>query len=118
MSDKPWSKIKWQAENARLANKPFNDLFSEKAPIDLKTFDLQAQFKRCEEWNDPEQWDALAMLYYQRGYLLNACHCFKRADACRQPRADFKQFIGVDPAHGDDQTVYVAVETEAGDNAN
>lgn len=56
-------------------------------PVDLWTFDFQAQFKLCEEWNDPEQWDALAMLYYQRGYLLNAYHCFKRADACRQPVA-------------------------------
>lgn len=46
-------------------------------------FDLQAHFDRCLAWNDAVQWDALAMLYYQRGYLLNALHCFERADACR-----------------------------------
>ena len=44
--------------------------------------DLQAQFKRCEAWNDPEQWDLLGMAYYQRGYWLNALCCFKRADTC------------------------------------
>ena len=52
-------------------------------PVDLKTFDFVEQFKRCEQWNDPDQWDALAMMYYIRGYLLNAYHCFKRADAVR-----------------------------------
>jgi hypothetical protein len=45
--------------------------------------ELKEQFQQCQAWNDPEQWDALAMLYYQRGYFLNALHCFKRADACR-----------------------------------
>lgn len=80
--------------------------------VDLGTFDFQAQFKLCEQWGDPDQWDALAILYYQRGFMLNAYHCFKRADACRQPRADFYSFMGVDPGAGDDQTVYVAVETE------
>lgn len=51
--------------------------------IDLRTFDLQAQFQRCVEWNDAKQWESLAMLYYQRGYLLNAAHCFERVEACR-----------------------------------
>jgi hypothetical protein len=45
--------------------------------------ELQAQFKRCEEWQDPEQWDILAMLYFERRYYLNADVCFKRADAIR-----------------------------------
>jgi hypothetical protein len=44
---------------------------------------LQEQFKLCEAWNDPRQWDALAMLYCQRGYELNALCCFRRADARR-----------------------------------
>lgn len=52
-------------------------------PVNIYMVDLKAQFEMCQKWNDPEQWDALAMLYYQRGYLLNALHCFKRADACR-----------------------------------
>jgi hypothetical protein len=45
--------------------------------------ELQAQFARCEQWQDPEQWDLLALAYYQRGYDLNAMHCFRLADALR-----------------------------------
>lgn len=45
--------------------------------------ELQAQFKKCEEWNDPNQWDALGTIYFTQGYLLNAGVCFKRADALR-----------------------------------
>lgn len=45
--------------------------------------ELQDQFKRCEEWQDPEQWDILGMLYFERKYYLNADVCFKRADAIR-----------------------------------
>jgi cytochrome c-type biogenesis protein CcmH/NrfG len=45
--------------------------------------ELQAQVQRCEKWNDPQQWDALGVLYYERGYLLNALVCFKQADKCR-----------------------------------
>lgn len=78
-------------------------------PIDLKTFDLQAQFKRCETWQDPDQWDTLALLYYQRGYYLNALHCFGRADACRQPVL----VDGVDVGNVKDQTV-MAVVTDLG----
>ncbi len=46
--------------------------------------ELQAQFERCQEWNDPDQWDALAVLYFERGFYLNAVHCFQRADGCRE----------------------------------
>lgn len=53
------------------------------SPINLATFDFQAQFKLCEKWNDPDQWDALAVMYFQRGYYLNTLCCFRRADACR-----------------------------------
>lgn len=45
--------------------------------------ELQAQFQRCEGWQDAGQWDALGMLYFQAGYVLNAGMCFQRADACR-----------------------------------
>jgi hypothetical protein len=45
--------------------------------------ELQEQFQRCEVWKDEEQWDLLAMAYYNRGYELNAVVCFQRADACR-----------------------------------
>lgn len=44
---------------------------------------LVEQFKRCEKWNNADQWDALGIAYYQRGYSLNAGACFKRADAVR-----------------------------------
>ena len=53
--------------------------------VDLSTLDLQGQFRLCEQWNDPDQWDHLGVLYFQRGYDLNARHCFKRADALRVP---------------------------------
>lgn len=45
---------------------------------------LQQSFDYCKQVNDPEQWDLLAMAYYQRGYDLNALYCFKQADTCRQ----------------------------------
>jgi hypothetical protein len=45
--------------------------------------ELQEQFSLCEKWNDPEQWELLAVAYFQRGYDLNALVCFNRADACR-----------------------------------
>lgn len=45
---------------------------------------LIQQFKLCQQWNNPEQWELLAMAYYQRGYLLNAHCCFQKADACKQ----------------------------------
>jgi hypothetical protein len=69
--------------------------------------ELIAQFKRCEQWQDADQWDALAMMYYQRGYLLNALHCFKRADALR---AAHSTLTLPSPWKGEE---CVAVETEA-----
>ena len=45
--------------------------------------ELIAQFKKCEQWKDAEQWDLLAMEYYNRRYYLNASVCFQRADALR-----------------------------------
>lgn len=45
--------------------------------------ELKAQFARCQEWQDPRQWELLAVAYYQRGYKLNAMHCFEQADKCR-----------------------------------
>jgi hypothetical protein len=56
-------------------------------PICLREFDLQAQFEACLRWNDPLQWEALAVLYFERGYFLNALECFRRADAIRTSRA-------------------------------
>lgn len=54
-----------------------------KAIVKVDTLDLQEQFRLCEQWNDSQQWDWLALAYYSRGYVLNALHCFKRADAIR-----------------------------------
>lgn len=45
--------------------------------------ELIDQFKRCEKWQDADQWDQLGMEYFNRGYVLNAGVCFTRADACR-----------------------------------
>lgn len=46
--------------------------------------ELQDQFRRCEQWNDPEQWELLALEYHRQGYDLNAAHCFQQADKCRE----------------------------------
>ncbi len=45
--------------------------------------ELKEQFDRCVIWQDAAQWDELALQYFQRGYYLNASHCFTRADECR-----------------------------------
>jgi cytochrome c-type biogenesis protein CcmH/NrfG len=44
---------------------------------------LQAQFQKCQEWNDPDQWDMLALEYHRNGYTLNAVQCFRKADELR-----------------------------------
>jgi hypothetical protein len=44
---------------------------------------LQAQFKKCQKWNDPDQWDYLAIEYSRKGYTLNAIACFRKADELR-----------------------------------
>ena len=64
-----------------------NQLIRHMAPVDLPSMDLVEQFQRCEQWNDPQQWEFLAMAYYMRGFMLNAYHCFQRADALRMPVA-------------------------------
>lgn len=71
--------------------------------------ELVEQFKRCEGWSDPDQWEFLAMAYYSRGYWLNALHCFKRANRARAAQADIT-LRGESPI----QTIQrVAMETEA-----
>ncbi len=45
--------------------------------------ELRTQFARCQEWQDAEQWELLALAYLQRGYELNALHCCRQAQACR-----------------------------------
>jgi hypothetical protein len=45
--------------------------------------ELKAQFDRCQQWQDPEQWELLAIEYSRRGYLLNARKCYELAEACR-----------------------------------
>lgn len=45
--------------------------------------ELEAQYERCQQWQDSDQWDFLALAYYVQGYLLNALHCFRCADALR-----------------------------------
>ena len=45
--------------------------------------ELRDQFARCLKWNDPDQWDYLAMCFFQAGFPLNARYCFERADVIR-----------------------------------
>ena len=44
--------------------------------------ELIEQFERCQIWQDPQQWELLALVYLARGYLINARRCFELADAC------------------------------------
>lgn len=50
--------------------------------------ELSAQFKRCEQWQDPEQWELLAAAYLSKGYILNALCCYGQADKCRETQAE------------------------------
>ena len=45
--------------------------------------ELREQFARCIEWNDADQWDALAMEFFRAGFVLNAGYCWQRADVLR-----------------------------------
>lgn len=87
------ARAQWNTANARLANKPFDDLFAEKKPAPTLTpvtlapvwIDLAEQFKLCEQWNDADQWEALGFLYLQRygPFCMNAAYCFRKADEGR-----------------------------------
>lgn len=52
--------------------------------------EFKQSFDYCKKVNDPEQWDLLAMAYYQRGYDLNALYCFNQADACRDAELELQ----------------------------
>jgi hypothetical protein len=45
--------------------------------------ELRDQFARCLEWQDADQWDALAMCFFAAGFVLNAGYCWQRADILR-----------------------------------
>jgi hypothetical protein len=45
--------------------------------------ELREQFKLCQQWNDPTQWELLAVAFFVTGFPLNAAECFRRADALR-----------------------------------
>ena len=45
--------------------------------------ELIAQFARCVEWQDAEQWIALAAEYATRGYYDNAARCLRLAEAAK-----------------------------------
>jgi hypothetical protein len=47
--------------------------------------ELREQFARCQKWEDPEQWELLALAFAVAGFPLNAGECFRRADALRAP---------------------------------
>jgi hypothetical protein len=44
---------------------------------------LRDQFARCLEWQDADQWDALAQCFFAAGFVLNAGYCWQRADILR-----------------------------------
>jgi hypothetical protein len=48
-----------------------------------KNADLEGRFCECETLGDANAWDELGMRYYNRGFLLNAGVCFKKADDLR-----------------------------------
>ena len=52
--------------------------------------ELAAQFRRCEKWNDAEQWEALGYLYLQRfgPMCLNVNYCFRKCDELRMPEEE------------------------------
>lgn len=91
------ARAQWNTANARLANKPFDDLFAEKkqeptpAPITEQTATtwtaeaLAEQFRRCEKWQDADQWEILGLLYLQFYGLIcmNGAYCFSKADELR-----------------------------------
>jgi len=46
---------------------------------------LAAQFRRCEQWQDADQWEALGHLYHQKyPHCMNAGYCWRKADELRQ----------------------------------
>jgi hypothetical protein len=47
--------------------------------------ELAAQFRRCERWQDADQWEALGFLYLQRfgPMCLNVNYCFRKCDEIR-----------------------------------
>lgn len=47
--------------------------------------ELQAQYERCQQWNDPEQWDILALFYMAAGDETKAVECLRLAEDCREP---------------------------------
>lgn len=55
------------------------------------TLEMQEQFKRCQGWNDPQQWEALAVIYYTHGYLLNSRVCFENAEKSKAAK------VGISP---------------------
>lgn len=44
---------------------------------------LRDQFALCLEWQDADQWDHLAQCFFAAGFVLNAGHCWQRADILR-----------------------------------
>jgi hypothetical protein len=45
---------------------------------------LQESFAWCKLHTDADAWDALAIAYMERGYLLNALYCHEQAEALRE----------------------------------
>jgi hypothetical protein len=59
---------------------------------DQKFETLKAAFDWCVENGSANDWDVLGMAYFNRGYHMNALHCFKKSDEIQ--RQKMWQLIG------------------------
>ncbi len=114
---KPWNKIRWQAANARLANRPFENLFADKnEPVGTMMTNIdsiRAEIMRLE--NEPI-FDQHAWARVLIALTDQPC---RRADAARRmqtARQNARWIGGVDVGTGPDVTAYwqpaVSTETE------
>ena len=109
MNNKPWSKMKWQAANARLANAPFEHLFD--APLLTNIDDVRAEIMRLDvaEMFDQAAWDRVQVALIEQDRPAALADAQRRMDMARLNAAVY--IIGVDWERGESGSP-VAVETE------
>lgn len=109
MNDKPWNKIRWQAANARLANKPFESIFD--APLLTNIDDVRTEIMRLENAEMFEQaaWDRVQRALIEQDRPSALADCQRRMATARE---NARMFVGVDWARGESWSPRVAMETE------